>query len=116
MKRILIPFVMATVWLLPATSFQGDPALADVVNATVFRNIGPFRTSAWITDIAVPEAPLRDHLYTIYAATRNAAPEQRRRFTVSSARPFARPSSSVRDSRAARNRCRRAFRRRHAPR
>ncbi len=71
MRRVLIVFVMATIWLCPATSFQGEPALADVLNATVFRNIGPFRPSAWITDIAVPEAPLRDHLYTIYAATRS---------------------------------------------
>ena len=71
MRRVLIVFVMATIWLFPATSFQGEPALADVLNATVFRNIGPFRPSAWITDIAVPEAPLRDHLYTIYAATRS---------------------------------------------
>ena len=40
------------------------------INATQFRNIGPFRTSAWITEIAVPDAPLHDHLYTIYAASR----------------------------------------------
>ena len=39
--------------------------------ALTFRNIGPFRTSAWVTEIAVPETPLRDHLYTIYAATRS---------------------------------------------
>ena len=36
-----------------------------------FRNIGPFRTAAWVTEIAVPESPARDHLYTIYAATRS---------------------------------------------
>ena len=36
-----------------------------------FRNIGPFRTSAWIVEIAVPETPLHDHLYTIYAASRS---------------------------------------------
>lgn len=40
------------------------------LNATTFRNIGPFRTSAWVTEIAVPDSPSRDHLYTIYAATR----------------------------------------------
>ena len=45
--------------------------LEDVLNALPMRNIGPFRTSAWITDIAVPETPLRDSLYTIYAASRN---------------------------------------------
>ena len=43
----------------------------DVLNALTFRNIGPFRTSAWITEIAVPETPVRDHLYTIYAASRS---------------------------------------------
>ena len=41
-----------------------------MLNATRFRNIGPFRTSAWVTEIAVPDTPARDHLYTIYAATR----------------------------------------------
>jgi photosystem II stability/assembly factor-like uncharacterized protein len=45
--------------------------LEDVLNALPMRNIGPFRTSAWITDIAVPETPMRDSLYTIYAASRN---------------------------------------------
>ncbi len=48
-----------------------QPALDDVLNALSFRNIGPFRTAAWITEIAVPESPVRDHLYTIYAATRS---------------------------------------------
>ena len=40
------------------------------MNATTFRNIGPFRTSAWVTEIAVPDVAAADHLYTIYAATR----------------------------------------------
>lgn len=47
-----------------------DP-LAAVINTLTFRNIGPFRTAAWVTDIAVPNTPARDHLYTIYAATRS---------------------------------------------
>lgn len=36
-----------------------------------YRNIGPFRTGGWITNFAVPEKPLYDHLYTFYVATRN---------------------------------------------
>jgi hypothetical protein len=36
-----------------------------------FRNLGPFRTGAWVTDFAVPDTPLRDHLRTFYVATRN---------------------------------------------
>lgn len=45
--------------------------IAGAINAMTFRNIGPFRTAAWITDLAVPEAPARERLYTIYAATRS---------------------------------------------
>jgi photosystem II stability/assembly factor-like uncharacterized protein len=36
-----------------------------------FRNLGPFRTSAWITDFAVPVDPDREHAYTFYVGTRN---------------------------------------------
>jgi photosystem II stability/assembly factor-like uncharacterized protein len=55
--------------VLPLSARQNTP-VESVVNALTFRNIGPFRTSAWITEIAVPETPQRDHLYTIYAASR----------------------------------------------
>src|SRR6476646_7488010 len=50
---------------------QHPPSIDGVVNALTFRNIGPFRTAAWVTAIAVPESPARDHLYTIYAASRS---------------------------------------------
>src|SRR5579862_5277501 len=43
----------------------------ELLNALSFRNIGPFRTAAWVTAIAVPEAPAHDHLYTMYAASRS---------------------------------------------
>ncbi|MFB3853212.1 MAG: WD40/YVTN/BNR-like repeat-containing protein [Vicinamibacterales bacterium] len=45
--------------------------LEALLDGLAFRNIGVFRTGAWVTDIAVPEFPARDHLYTIYAATRS---------------------------------------------
>jgi photosystem II stability/assembly factor-like uncharacterized protein len=35
------------------------------------RNIGPFRSSGWITTIAVPSAPAHDHLYTIWVGSRS---------------------------------------------
>ena len=47
------------------------PTLESVANALTFRNVGPFRTAAWVTEVAVPETPARDHLYTMYAATRS---------------------------------------------
>jgi photosystem II stability/assembly factor-like uncharacterized protein len=50
---------------------QQPASLDGVLNAMTFRNIGPFRTAAWVTDVAVPETPLHDHLYTIYAASRS---------------------------------------------
>lgn len=68
-STVLLIIASAAVSTLPLTARQG-PSLDAAVNATTFRNIGPFRTSAWVTEIAVPETPVRDHLYTIYAATR----------------------------------------------
>ena len=50
---------------------QEQPMLEAVLKGLSFRNIGPFRTAAWVTDVAVPETPARDHLYTMYAATRS---------------------------------------------
>ena len=44
--------------------------LESVLNGLTFRNIGAFRPGAWITEIAVPDTPAREHLYTIYAASR----------------------------------------------
>jgi photosystem II stability/assembly factor-like uncharacterized protein len=67
--RPLLLLAIAAVGTLPVAARQAA-TLEEVVNATTFRNIGPFRTSAWVTDIAVPDTPARDHLYTIYAATR----------------------------------------------
>ena len=69
-RRLLVVLCAVTaVWALPAVAWQ-SASVTDVLNATTFRNVGPFRTSAWVTEIAVPEAPARAHLYTIYAATR----------------------------------------------
>ena len=46
-------------------------AVDAVLRGLTFRNIGPFRTAAWVTEVAVPESPLHDHLYTMYAASRS---------------------------------------------
>lgn len=43
----------------------------DLLKGFTYRNLGPFRTGTWITDIAVPESPQKDHLYTFYIASRN---------------------------------------------
>ena len=54
-----------------AARAQQPDRLDAVLKGLTFRNIGPFRTAAWVTEVAVPETPLHDHLYTIYAATRS---------------------------------------------
>ena len=41
----------------------------NVLKGFTFRNIGPFRVGARTSDIAVPDFPAKDHLYTYYVAT-----------------------------------------------
>lgn len=55
----------------PAHGIEEARGLGMVMGSLPFRNIGPFRAGAWVTDIAVPDAPVREHLRTIYVATRN---------------------------------------------
>ncbi|HEX6462982.1 MAG TPA: hypothetical protein VFZ98_00960 [Vicinamibacterales bacterium] len=73
-NRALIPAVAAALTLVASSigaRAQQAPTIDSVVNALTFRNIGPFRTAAWVTAVDVPETPLHDHLYTIYAASRS---------------------------------------------
>lgn len=70
-RWLAFPLAFALAVTSPPTRGEQAGALEAVVNALTFRNIGPFRTAAWVTDIAVPETPAHEHLYTIYAATRS---------------------------------------------
>ena len=71
-SKLLILLGVAAFAMLTAVTLAQAPGSPDaVLNALTFRNLGPFRTAAWVTEIAVPDAPARDHLYTIYAATRS---------------------------------------------
>src|SRR5678816_1783829 len=69
--RIAAALCLALTAPLLIARAQQPAALDRVVNALTFRNLGPFRTAAWVTEVAVPESPLHDHLYTMYAATRS---------------------------------------------
>ncbi len=42
----------------------------DKLAGFTYRALGPYRAGSWIADIAVPEAPLKSHLYTFYVAVR----------------------------------------------
>src|SRR5581483_10730717 len=36
-----------------------------------YRNLGPFRAGGWVSEIVVPDAPAKAHLYTFYVAARH---------------------------------------------
>src|SRR5262245_17986794 len=51
---------------------EGGASIEQAINTGFsYRNLGPFRVSAWVSDIAVPETPEKAHLYTFYVASRN---------------------------------------------
>ena len=71
MKSIAFLFAI-TLAVLPNQPGDGSPPLEQVLSSGFFyRNLGPFRAGSWISDIAIPEAPMKTHLYTFYVAARN---------------------------------------------
>ena len=69
--KIRAAAVLSILALVVPAAAQQPPSIDSITNALTFRNLGPFRTAAWITAVAVPDAPAHDHLYTIYAASRS---------------------------------------------
>ena len=67
---------LTVLWLAVALVSQSPPPAATgsaeqrLVNSLGWRNLGPFRTGAWVSAIAVPDTPRRSHLYTFYIAMR----------------------------------------------
>src|SRR5262245_297246 len=60
--------------ILLAAPIKGDVTERwdQVLNSSfTYRNLGPFRAGAWVSDIAVPDSPLKTHLYTFYVAARS---------------------------------------------
>ena len=70
MKRFALLF--AAVLCAPSLPAADRPNLDELLrDSFTYRNLGPFRAGSWVPDIAVPETPLKDHLYTFYVAARN---------------------------------------------
>jgi photosystem II stability/assembly factor-like uncharacterized protein len=65
MKKILLMVLSFAIPLLAA-----DDGFSGLLDSFTYRNLGPFRTGAWVVDVAVPEAPLDAHLYSFYVAAR----------------------------------------------
>ncbi len=74
MKRIqafLVALASAVLLVPAAPTGQQARFNESLFQRLAWRNLGPFRTGAWTTAIAVPDAPLAAHLYTFYVGTRN---------------------------------------------
>ncbi|MBP8272869.1 MAG: hypothetical protein KAY59_00475, partial [Acidobacteria bacterium] len=73
MKRSLVVVTLALLSGLSnsPSAQQAITPLAAALNTVQMRNIGPFRSGAWVTSLAVPDAPTREHLYTMYAGVRS---------------------------------------------
>src|SRR5580692_3165442 len=55
---------------MAACAFPADPTYTDILNAFQYRNLGPWRTGAWVAALAVPESPAQAHRHTMYAGAR----------------------------------------------
>jgi len=65
----LIIILFSVLWSINSLA-QNEPHNMDM-SAFNYRNLGAFRISAWVGDIAVPENPDNKHKFTFYIAARN---------------------------------------------
>ena len=71
-KRVILEILLALVCFVFVYEIHADGQ--DLFNENLLksftcRNLGPHRVGARISDIAVPESPPKEHLYTFYVAT-----------------------------------------------
>src|SRR5215510_4086084 len=71
MKTTIILLIAIGSFALPLRAQDGAQLEQVFNNGFTYRNLGPFRVSAWVSDIAVPETPAKAHLYTFYVGSRN---------------------------------------------
>src|SRR5437773_2700512 len=71
MKKIIILLFAIVSFALPLHGQDGAGLDQFINNGFAYRNLGPFRVSGWVSDIAVPETPTKAHLYTFYVGARN---------------------------------------------
>jgi photosystem II stability/assembly factor-like uncharacterized protein len=72
--RFRFPLVVLFAALfLPVAPRAQAPAASiseDKLAGFTYRALGPYRVGSWVADIAVPDAPLKSHLYTFYVGVR----------------------------------------------
>lgn len=70
-KHAILAVIVVAFVLSPVVGVKGQdqsPFNERLLQAFTYRNLGPFRMQVRVADIAVPDAPLKDHLYTMYVA------------------------------------------------
>ncbi len=65
---LLLTLAVASVVILAQSS--APSFTEDKLAGFTYRALGPYRAGSWVSDIAVPEAPQKSHLYTFYVAVR----------------------------------------------
>jgi photosystem II stability/assembly factor-like uncharacterized protein len=65
--------LLLLLFLASLSAFAADQTgmLDKILGSLAFRGLGPYRAGSWVTCFAVPESPLKDHLYTFYVGARN---------------------------------------------
>lgn len=69
--KIIIVLVILALSFSSGLAASADSPIEGILKSLKFRSLGPYRAGSWITSFAVPETPLREHLYTFYVGTRN---------------------------------------------
>ena len=73
--RLCAPAAIAAALLLILAAGEAQQAPSrfteDLLKGFTSRALGPYRAGSWVTSFAVPDSPVRDHLYTLYVGTRN---------------------------------------------
>jgi len=65
------PWTLSAILLCSAgIAGAADPTYTDILNAFTYRNLGPWRTGAWVSALAVPETPAKAHQRVIFAGAR----------------------------------------------
>src|SRR5690349_5872571 len=65
----IVPTVAVIACVATSAGAQTGPQVDEhLLSAFTYRNLGPFKMGARVSDIAVPTKPAKDHLYTFYAS------------------------------------------------
>ncbi|HUA63946.1 MAG TPA: hypothetical protein VML19_34690 [Verrucomicrobiae bacterium] len=62
----LLTSLLACALAVPAA----DPSYSSLLDVFTYRNLGPFRTGAWVSSLAIPETPEKAHLHVMFAGAR----------------------------------------------